>query len=49
MTRVDTFAKDRLPAPADLPEFVWSGLKQPVPQRLNVASFLLDERLQALA
>ena len=45
MTRVDTFAKDRLPAPADLPEFVWSGLKQPVPQRLNVASFLLDERV----
>lgn len=45
MTRVDTFAKDHLPAPADLPEFVWSGLKQPVPQRLNVAAVLLDQRV----
>lgn len=45
MTSIDTFAKDRLPAPADLPEFLFEGPDLQVPQRLNVTQWLLDDRV----
>jgi 2-aminobenzoate-CoA ligase len=47
---IDTFARDRLPAAADLPEFVFDlpelqDLRPP--SRLNVAALLLDARVAA--
>jgi len=43
----DTFAKDRLPAPQDLPEFVFDLPGLQFPARLNVATELLDRRVAA--
>ena len=42
---VDTFARDRLPAPADLPEFIFELPELQFPQRLNCATALLEQRL----
>ena len=39
---VDTFARDRLPAPQDLPEFLFELPALQLPARLNVAVELLD-------
>ena len=39
---VDTFALDRLPAPSDLPEFVFDLPELQFPDRLNCATELLD-------
>ena len=43
----DTFAKDRLPAVQDLPEFVFDLPELQFPARLNCATELLDRRVQA--
>lgn len=40
---VDSFARDRLPAPADQPEFIFSLPELQFPPRLNCAAALLDE------
>ena len=45
MNPVDTFAKDRLPTAADLPEFLFQGPGLQMPARLNIAAWLLDERV----
>ena len=45
MTRVDTFAKDRLPAATDLPEFLFDGPGLHMPDRFNIAKVLLDDRV----
>ena len=42
---VDTFARDRLPAPADLPEFIFELPELQFPPRLNCAVELLDKRV----
>lgn len=42
---VDTFARDRLPAPQDLPEFLFELPGLQFPPRLNAAVALLDERV----
>jgi 2-aminobenzoate-CoA ligase len=42
---VDTFARDRLPAPQDLPEFRFDLPELQFPPRLNCAAALLDERV----
>jgi 2-aminobenzoate-CoA ligase len=42
---VDTFARDRLPAPADLPEFLFTLPELQFPPRLNCAAVLLDDAL----
>ena len=42
---VDTFARDRLPAPADQPEFIFELPELQFPQRLNCATALLEQRL----
>jgi 2-aminobenzoate-CoA ligase len=42
---VDTFARDRLPAPQDLPEFLFELHELQFPPRLNAAVALLDERV----
>ncbi len=39
---VDAFARDRLPPPAQLPEFVFDGPDLQLPERLNAAVALLD-------
>ncbi len=39
---VDTFARDHLPPPAALPEFLFEGPELQLPPRLNVAAELLD-------
>ncbi|MFM7532229.1 MAG: AMP-binding protein [Rubrivivax sp.] len=45
---MDTFARDRLPAPQDLPEFVFDLPElRALPTRLNCATELLDRRAQA--
>ncbi len=44
---VDTFAADRLPAAADLPEFVFEGPDLQFPSHLNAAHELLDVRIAA--
>ena len=45
---IDTFARDRLPAPQDLPEFVFDLPElRSLPARLNCATALLDRRVQA--
>jgi 2-aminobenzoate-CoA ligase len=44
---VDTFALDRLPAPEDLPAFVFEGPDLQFPERLNCAAALLDARVAA--
>jgi 2-aminobenzoate-CoA ligase len=48
MTRsahVDTFARDRLPAPADQPEFLFELPELQFPDRLNCATALLEQRI----
>jgi 2-aminobenzoate-CoA ligase len=40
---VDTFARDRLPAPADQPEFLFELPELQFPPRLNCAAALLDD------
>lgn len=40
---VDTFARDRLPAPADQPEFLFELPALQFPPRLNCAAMLLDD------
>jgi 2-aminobenzoate-CoA ligase len=48
MRVIDTFARDRLPAPQDLPEFVFDLPElRSLPARLNCATALLDRRVQA--
>ena len=42
---VDTFARDRLPAPADQPEFLFELPELQFPARLNCAAELLDKRI----
>ena len=42
---VDTFARQRLPPPQALPEFIFDGPALQFPARLNCASLLLDERV----
>jgi 2-aminobenzoate-CoA ligase len=42
---VDTFARDRLPAPADLPEFLFELPELQFPDRLNCATELLEKRM----
>ena len=42
---VDTFARDRLPAPADQPEFLFELPELQFPERLNCAAELLDRRI----
>lgn len=42
---VDTFARDRLPAPADQPEFLFTLPELQFPPRLNCAARLLDDAL----
>ncbi len=42
---VDTFARDRLPAPPDLPEFLFERPELQFPRRLNAAVALLDDRV----
>ncbi len=42
---VDTFARDRLPAPADQPEFLFDLPTLQLPPRLNCAAWLLDDAL----
>ena len=42
---VDTFARDRLPAPADQPEFLFELPELQFPPRLNCAAMLLDDAL----
>ena len=44
-TPVDTFARDRLPAPQDLPEFLFDLPELQFPPRLNAAVALLDNRV----
>jgi 2-aminobenzoate-CoA ligase len=44
---VDTFARDRLPAAADLPEFLFELPELQFPERLNAATELLDRRVAA--
>jgi 2-aminobenzoate-CoA ligase len=44
---VDTFARDRLPPPAALPEFVFDRPELQLPPRLNCAAELLDARVAA--
>ena len=44
---VDTFARDRLPAPADQPEFIFELPELQFPARLNCAVELLDKRVMA--
>jgi 2-aminobenzoate-CoA ligase len=44
---VDTFARDRLPAAADLPEFLFELPELRFPERLNAATELLDRRVAA--
>jgi 2-aminobenzoate-CoA ligase len=41
----DTFARDRLPAPADQPEFIFELPELQFPPRLNCAAVLLDDAL----
>ena len=43
---LDTFARDHLPAAADLPEFLFELPELQFPERLNVATELLDRRVQ---
>ncbi|MDO9284861.1 MAG: AMP-binding protein, partial [Aquabacterium sp.] len=43
---VDSFARDRLPAPADLPEFLFELPELQFPDRLNCATALLEQRLE---
>jgi 2-aminobenzoate-CoA ligase len=45
-TSIDTFARDRLPAAADLPEFLFELPELQFPPRLNAAVELLDERVR---
>ncbi len=40
---VDTFARDRLPAPADQPQFLFELPELQFPPRLNCAALLLDD------
>ena len=40
---VDTFARDRLPPPADQPEFLFTLPELQFPPRLNCAAVLLDD------
>ena len=40
---VDTFARDNLPPPSALPEFIFERPELQLPERLNVAAELLDE------
>ena len=42
---VDTFARDRLPAPKDLPEFLFEGPELQFPAQLNCATELLDRHV----
>ncbi len=42
----DSFAKDRLPSPDQLPEFLFNGPGLQFPARLNCAAELLDRRVQ---
>jgi 2-aminobenzoate-CoA ligase len=42
---VDTFARDRLPAPGDQPEYLFDLPELQFPQRLNCAVALLDQRI----
>ena len=42
---VDTFARDRLPAPQDLPECLFELPELQFPPRLNAAVALLDARV----
>ena len=42
---LDTFARDRLPAPAAQPEFVFDLPELQFPERLNCAAELLDKRI----
>ncbi|MBL8350851.1 MAG: AMP-binding protein [Burkholderiaceae bacterium] len=42
---LDTFARDRLPAPADQPEFLFELPELQFPGRLNCAAELLDKRI----
>jgi 2-aminobenzoate-CoA ligase len=44
---IDTFARDRLPAAQDLPEFVFDLPELQLPARLNCAAELLDARVRA--
>jgi len=44
--RVDTFARDRLPPAADLPEFIFDLPELQFPERLNSAVELLDRRVE---
>lgn len=46
-TNLDTFARDRLPAASDLPEFIFEGPGLRFGPRLNCASELLDARVAA--
>ena len=41
----DTFARDHLPAAADLPEFLFDGPDLQLPERLNAAAELLDRQV----
>ena len=43
----DTFARDHLPAPEDLPEFVFELPELQFPERLNCVAELLDKRVAA--
>lgn len=44
---LDSFARDHLPAPADLPEFIFDLPELQFPERLNCAAELLDARVAA--
>ena len=44
---VDTFARDRLPAPEALPEFIFELPELQFPARLNCAAELVDRRVAA--
>src|SRR5690242_3229552 len=43
---VDTFARDRLPAPAAQPEFIFELPELRFPERLNCATELLDRKVE---
>jgi 2-aminobenzoate-CoA ligase len=43
----DSFARDRLPRPADLPEFIFERPELQLPERFNIAHDLLDRWVEA--